>query len=126
MNLRALFVAKAKSPNRGVKGEAIPSGAPDSGSIGVFITPQSLMSFPVASLVVTYTWKLSKALWGPWADKPAIPVAASLVVGGIIFLASTDHPEAKPNSRKQWIVAGAVAVLNSLYLAAATLGLLKP
>jgi len=126
MGIRALFVAKAKSASTGIKGDAIPSAAQSSGSVGVFITPQSIMSFPVASLAVTVTWAVRRKLLGAWGDKPGIPVAASLVIGGLILLASSGDPATKPRSRREWIVAGGVAFFNSLYLAAVTLGLLKP
>ncbi len=127
MSLGNLFIAR--TGRKAEKGAPVAAAAPE-GAVGVFITPKSLMSFPVASLVVTFTWALAKRLSQGqgaegWGDKSWVPVLVSLVVGAVIFVASTADPDAKPKSRREWIIAVAVALFNSLYLAAASLGLLK-
>jgi hypothetical protein len=92
--------------------------------VPVFITPQSLASFPVASALVTTLWALSTKMFPTWGASTAVLLVLSLVVGGIIFSISVSAPTSQPKDFKGWLVGGAIAVINSLLLAAAALGVL--
>jgi len=129
MAVRHLFVARAQpaaaSLTRGVGGGG-GGGGGDAGTgteVPVFITPQSLASFPVASAVVTTLWALAAKMF-PWGASTSVLLVLSLVVGGIIFAISVSSPSSQPKDFKAWLVAGAIAVINSLLLAAAALGVL--
>src|ERR1700678_1708514 len=59
----------------------------DSGTVGVFITPQSVVTFPVASGAVVLVWKvLGKAL--SLSNSKTLPIAISFVVGMFIYYVS--------------------------------------
>jgi len=121
MAVRHLFVARAQPAAAGVV-RGLTAG--DTGTdVPVFITPQSLASFPVASAVVTTLWALATKMF-PWGASTTVLLVLSLVVGGIIFAISVSSPASQPKEVKGWLVAGAIAVINSLLLAAAALGVL--
>lgn len=124
MTFRDLFLAKArKEPEAG--GLAVAASTQPPPVVGVFITPESLATFPGASLAVTVVWVLMKKLVPKIGASPWIPVVASLVIGVIIFLTTISDDRVAPRTRSKWIIAVAVALFNSLYLAASTLGLLQ-
>jgi hypothetical protein len=106
------------------KGEMVPAGRQKRESTGVFITPKSISTFPIASFVVTLIWVLAQKLFPTWGSSIWVPVMTSLFVGLVIFLATTSDKDAKPQTLQTWFVSGAVAFFNSLYLAASALGLL--
>jgi hypothetical protein len=121
MLFRELFIARARRPIE--KGAAYAAAEP-SGATGVFITPQSLTTFPTASFVVALVWLLAKALFPTCGASPWVPLIVSLLVGAVVFVATTSEPNVRPHSQKEWLVAVVVAILNSLYLAASALGVL--
>ena len=47
-------------------------------SVGVFVTPQSLMTFPVASTVVTLIWKVLAKVFPAWGAPSSFPSRAGL------------------------------------------------
>lgn len=106
------------------KGDMLPAGRPKRENPGVFITPKSITTFPVASFVVTLIWVLARKLFPAGGSSIWIPVVSSLFVGLVIFLATTSDEEARPKGPQSWFVSGVVALFNSLYLAASALGLL--
>jgi len=122
MDFRSLFVAKAQ--RQSPKDLIVAAAADAVGSTGIFISPQSLAAFPGASLVVTVVWALVRKLAPVVGGSPWVPFTVSLVVGAVIFLLTISERAAAPKSTSQWIISVAVALFNSLYLAASALGLL--
>jgi hypothetical protein len=125
--LKDLFIIRGSSLGLGQpeKGEMVAAGRARRDSPGVFITPKSISTFPVASFIVTIIWLLAQKLFPAWGSSIWVPVLASLFVGVVVFLATTSDKEAKPQTPQEWFVSGAVAFFNSLYLAASALGLLS-
>lgn len=117
-----LFIIRG--PREPKKGEMVAAGRAKQENPGVFITPKSILTFPTASFVVTFIWLLAQKLFPTWGSSTWVPVLASLLVGLVIFLATTSDEEAKPKGSQAWFVSGAIAFFNSLYLAASALGLL--
>ncbi len=98
-----------------------PAPAPIQSGQGVFLSAQSLVSFPVATAVVTFLWKLYLHFLPNSHD--AVVLWISLAIGLLIFLISTSDPTSQPKDRRSWIIAIAIALVNSLFLAASSLGL---
>lgn len=122
MSWNDLFIAKRRMVPS--KGETVAAGEGQPATVGVFITPQSLVSFPVASTLVMIIWGLIQKLVGAPAHAPWVPVVIALVLGGIIFITSVNAPDVRPKSTGAWAVAVGIGILNSLLLAASALGVL--
>ncbi len=125
MKLTDLFVirtasreTKAVGVTAGTVGE--PSGT--TSGVAAFITPQSLVSFPVASLVVSALTGLGKALS---LAEQASALSAAALIGSIVFLIGVSDRQARPDSLAKWTVAGGIAIVNTLMLAASALGVLN-
>lgn len=123
MPFRELFIVTVR--RKGEKGEAVAAAASKGEPVGIFITPKSLTTFPTASFVVTLLGILAKTLFPTWATSHWVPIVISLFVGSIILVATTLEPSLRPRSWQGWFLAIAVGLINSLYLAAAALGLLN-
>ena len=106
------------------KGKAIPTGEATQPGLNVFLTPQSIATFPVASLAVTIVWRLAAKLSPNHGKSSWVPVITALIIGGVIFMGGLSDEDTKPKSTRPWIVSVVVGILNSLFLAAAALGLL--
>lgn len=85
----------------------------------VFLTPQSLATFPGASFAISLIWNVSAAIYEPLAQMKIVPIIASLFIGVIIFFQS--YTENMSKAEKATAVF--VAILNSLWLAAINLGI---
>src|SRR5258708_2622180 len=124
MNIRRLFVAEGELPPP-VPGKAVAAGAQNPGSVGVFITPQSLSSFPVASFVVAMVWLLCQKLFPAWGQSLWVVILSAFLVGGAIFLFSVSVEDLKPRNTRAWILATVVGFINCLLLACSALGILN-
>jgi hypothetical protein len=96
---------------------AVDTAAP--GQVGAFITPQTLVTFPGASTVVTVVWKLLGTAIPSWHDVKLVLFVIALIVGMLIYLLSDD----KGNDVKSKVSSFIIALLNSFMLAAAALGI---
>ena len=96
-----------------------PLPTPPADSVGVFVTPQSLMTFPVSSTMVTIVWKVLANVFPSWGGSKVVPLVAALAVGLLIYFLS----EKPALTRKDQIVGLGIAVLNSFTLAATALGI---
>jgi len=106
------------------KGSVVPAGkSPGEGTV-IFLTPKSLLSFPVASGTAVMLWKVAQRVFGQPAGADWVAVLISLVIGAIIFMVVIGDSQVRPKSLSQWIVAVVVGLVNSLYLATSVLGLL--
>jgi hypothetical protein len=132
MGLRDLFIAKAKVKPRqevivteadipGVRPEATGGGGQgDSASSGtpVFLTPQSLVTFPGASLAVLILWKTMSLMIPAWSGWNVVPIILSILVGALIYYMSlTDEM-----TRKDRVLGGFLAFLNACYVALFVIG----
>jgi len=91
-------------------------------STPVFITPESLTSFPIASVAVGLLAQVVIYFW-PTCSQGGAVLGSSLLIGLLIFLVNIEKPGTRPKSTVQWIVAIMVALVNTLFLAAAVLGI---
>lgn len=99
---------------------SVPSAKPNAGSTTpVFLTPQSIATFPGASIAINLIWNISAAIYEPFAQMKIVPIGASLLIGVIIFYQSYTENMSKADK----VLAIFVAVINSLWLAAITLGI---
>src|SRR5262249_30486007 len=108
-----------------VKGEALAAAEQNTGSVGVFLTPQSLTSFPIASFVVSMLWLLCQKLWPTWGQSAWVVIALAFMVGSVIFLYSVTDENSKPKDMRSWALVSIVAFINCLLLACSALGILK-
>jgi len=98
-------------------GKALAPGGND--SPGAFITPASIVTFPVASSVVVVTWNLIKLASPAWGSSIWVPIVLSLVIGAFIYYISLTPKM----SEKEKIIAAGIAFINSIFLAASALGI---
>ena len=91
-------------------------------SVPVFLTPQALMSFPVATLAIKLVDIVVDSVFPDIAQSNLVPFLASLLIGGLIIFYTWD------NNRplKDRVLHGVVGVLNILYLYAVSIGLPIP
>jgi hypothetical protein len=121
--LRPLFVARASTRVQpkilsGTPGTGAASGAPEPAS-PVFLTPQSLASFPGAALAINILWKLVAVVDANFAKRAIVPLALAFLVGAVIFIISYDGKM----PRKAKIVGVFIALINSAWLGLNALGI---
>lgn len=92
------------------------------GTVGAFITPQSLVSFTGATGAISIIWATvqSFATLSPPYDK-AVGLAIALLVGIFIYWMNISDPNTTLTSREKQM-AFVIAVLNSLVLFVASFG----
>ena len=132
MNWRDLVnVRTSSTPPVRKRGEPQPAGAKKDGerggenkeATGVFITPQSLATFPVATAAVGIVWKVAETLVPSWKDALIVPAIISLLLGALLFFISITDPDAKRTSR-DLVIGVVVAIINSCYLFASAVGII--
>lgn len=97
------------------------SPALTSGQVGIFTTPQSLVTFPVATAAVTTIWKVSGNVYPPLDTNKLMPFFIALAIGFLIYLASVSRGA----TLRQKIIEAGVAIINTFTIAAAALGISK-
>ncbi len=100
-------------------GAAPAGGSPEKTS--VFLTPQSLASFPIAAAVVASIWGGIEHL-APWAKQDYVALIIAFVVGGVITGSSLSDPQSSGRLQKPWLTAS-FAILNCFYLYTAAIGI---
>ena len=94
--------------------------SPGSPQVGIFTTPQSLVTFPVATAAVTTIWKVLGAVYEPWnSNNKLVPLFIALIIGLLIYLATVSQGA----SLKQKLIEAGVAIINTFTIAAAALGI---
>lgn len=92
-----------------------------------FVTTQSLVTFPVASGVVTIAWTFTQALGGSWADSKLVPVCIAALLGVFMaWIGIEDDAWSKltpSKKRKAQVTAVVIGAINTLFLAAASIGI---
>jgi hypothetical protein len=89
------------------------------GAANTFVSPQTALSFPVASGAITATWRIAAQLYSPLGQTAWVPVGMACLVGICFYLVS-DKPRGSFRDRLPSILA---AFFNTVTLAAAVLGL---
>lgn len=89
------------------------------GQVGVFVTLQSVVTFPVATAAVTTIWKVLGTVQPSWNSSKLVPLIIALVIGLLIYLATVSHG----TDFRQKILEAGVAFINTFTIAAAALGI---
>lgn len=112
--LRPLVTARATSTVSAAPPEGSPTGmAPvEQPASPVFLTPQSLLTFPGASLAINIVWNAVAVVNRNWATAALVPMFVALLIGGLIYWASLSDQMA----RKDRVMGLAIAFVNSLWL----------
>ncbi len=84
----------------------------------VFLTVQSLVTFPGSSLAVLILWKTLGLLHAPLGASNAVPILISLGVGALIYYISL----APTMTRNDKLIGAFLALLNSCYVALFVIG----
>lgn len=122
MRWRRLFNIGISIQALGVRGEARPISAGEEVTKGAFITPQSLVTFPVATFVVGLLWKVIEAVFPQTAGALWVPLVISFLLGTFVYFIGITDPESQMKLREK-AIAAVVAVVNSFYLFASTTGI---
>ena len=86
----------------------------------VFVTPQSIATFPVATLAVSVIYRVLGVLVPAWANNLGVGVVVAFIIGLLIYVLSVNW---MTDTVEQKIKALIVAAINCFFLAAAALGL---
>lgn len=122
MSWRRLFNLGVTYKAPRIRGEpTIVSSAPQ-GEQGVFITPQSLVTFPVATFVIGLVWKVFEALVPRVHGSLWVPAATAFVIGAFICVVGITDPKASRTTRDIAIAIG-VGIVNIFYLFASSAGI---
>jgi hypothetical protein len=98
-----------------------PADRPTEVSQSIFISYRSL-TFPAAAALVKTAWAALQAAMIPGIGGVWFPLTACLILGVLIALANLSEEKPKPLG---WVIGLVIAVLNSLVLFAAVLGVSK-
>ncbi len=104
------------------RGRPVPADAPPPTSVGAFITPQSLASFPGAAAVITFIWKAAGRLSTTLDKSLLVPLALAIVVGALIYINTVSDPNVPKQSWPQRMVGIGIAGINALLLWASAIG----
>ncbi len=92
----------------------------------VFVTPASLATFPVASVVIASLWKLLQVLLPNTSvlKSPFIPFVIAVLLGAfLVYMDLTDPERIKPPTSRDKVMKSVIGLINSLILVAAVLGI---
>ncbi len=111
----------APPPKAGVA--AVPTGgAPREAVTGTFITPQALVSFPLAAGLVAGLWSGAQTLWAG-ADANWVALVIASVIGAFIFLITVNDDRVNLGDRWQIAIALFIGLINTFYLYLAAVGI---
>jgi hypothetical protein len=122
MNIRKLIRVYTKLPRlNDEQGRIIPfeAGEDASNGVGVFITAQSILTFPVASSVVTVINQVLTTVLPGLTGNNLFTLIIAFIIGIIIYLISIDDKM----SLREKTIGFVLAIINSFFLAASALGL---
>ena len=123
MKIRDIVVATGRVPKRerdeegAVKGIAR-TAPPATVETPVFITPQTLVTFPGASMVVLIIWRTLGLAYPPLEEMNLVPIIAALIVGALIYIVSLS----KEMTLKEKLIGAFLALINAMYIALFVLG----
>jgi hypothetical protein len=104
-------------------GEPVPASTPSLTPVSAFISPQSFVSFPVASGFVFGVWKASGRLVGGWDTSAWVALIVAGLVGLLIYLISITDKRLGELSRREIAVGLGIGIANSLCLFMAAEGI---
>jgi hypothetical protein len=120
MGTTPLYRRLVNIPSRASRAGSSDAGEPAGRqATGVYLTPQSIVAFPVAASVVTVVWKVLAAVFPGWGESRSTLLVVALAVGALLFVIS----DRKGQTTRERIISIAIAVLNSFFLAASALGI---
>lgn len=90
----------------------------DGGQVGVFVTAQSLVTFPVATAAVTTMWRVLISIESSLSHR-IVPFLLALLIGGLIYMMSVTNA----TTFKEKFTGAGIALINSFTIAAAALGI---
>ncbi len=122
MGWRRLFNVGVRYTPPRVRGESRTVSAGSETQQGVFITPQSLITFPVATAAISLIWKGVEALFPALHGSLWVPAVISLLLGGFIFYVGISDPKASRDTRDV-VIAVFVAIVNIFYLFVSSAGI---
>jgi hypothetical protein len=122
MNWRKWFNVGVTYRPPHVRGEPRLVNATPESEQGVFVTPQSLVTFPVATAAIGLIWKGIAALIPTVGGSLWVPAGVSFLVGAFIFYVGISDPKAN-RDRRDVIIAIVVAIVNVFYLFASAAGI---
>jgi hypothetical protein len=94
------------------------SKAPLQNAANAFISPETALTFPVASGGISLAWQLSAKLYPPLGQNAWVPVILAIIVGVLLFFAS----EQRGTTKAAKIGLLLAAFFNTVTLAAAAIG----
>lgn len=109
------IVPVSQAPANAVVNAAPPPGA---SQVGVFVSVQSVVTFPVATAAVTTIWGVLGTVQPSWNNNRIVPLIIALVIGLLIYIATVSHG----TGIRQKILEAGVAIINTFTIAAAALG----
>jgi hypothetical protein len=116
---RRLLSVSTGRPAVRVAGPAPAPRATGAEEMPAFITPQSILNFPVASLVVTVMWKVLGRVVESWRDSELLSLILAIIVGMFIYyIGLTGNIQ-----RRDRTIGFGIAIINSFLLAASALGI---
>jgi len=113
---RSLVDASVSGAHPREKEKATPLASP---SVSVFLTPQSLVTFPIASMVVSIVWKVLANVFPAWGGSKVTLLVIALVVGTLIYLISSGGK----GTVRERAIGIFIAIFNSFFLAATAMGI---
>jgi hypothetical protein len=122
MNWRRLFNIGVPVQPKLLRGEPRAISAEEETGKGAFITPQSIVTFPVATLAVGLVWKSIGALVPDWAGNLWVPFFLSLAIGVFVYIVAVTEPNSDQTTREKTIGAF-VALVNVFYIFASATGI---
>jgi hypothetical protein len=111
--------SRAKPP--GPPPAAAGGGGATSGT-NVFLSPESLATFPGATLGAGAIWALSKIVFKDTSEQ-VLAMVAAFIIGTIVFLIGISTQGSQPKNAGAWALAFLVAFINSVLLATTVLGI---
>lgn len=104
-----------------------PHPAPDArtSAAGIFTAKQSIVVFPMSISVVATIARAGHTIGRTAFDSIAVPLVAAFVVGALLVVLTLSDPRARPRGLAGWGVTVLVAIVNSLVLFVAALGIEK-
>lgn len=122
MNWRRIFNIGVPVKSKRLRGETRAIAAEEETGKGAFITPQSLVTFPVATLAVGVAWKSIEALKPALAGNLWVPFSISCAIGLFMYLVGITEPNANLTTREK-LIGAFVAVVNIFYIFASASGI---
>ncbi|MCS6774201.1 MAG: hypothetical protein RMM31_07795 [Anaerolineae bacterium] len=118
MDIHSLFNARPQTTSRALR----EGRGADGSSVPILLTPQSLVTFPIATFAIKLISVVVGAIVPTLAGNLVVLFVASIVVGGFMIFYSW-----QPNwDSRQKAIAIFVGALNTLYLFAVSAGLPVP